>query len=126
MPGLTQKPAKLIVLDPGHFHATLLQKEMYPELDKQVSVYAPLGPELLDYLNRISLFNLRPANPTHWDLDVQTSPDPLAAMLRNESPEKSDTVVVLSGRNRGKVDRILASIDAGMHVLADKPWIITS
>ena len=32
---------KLIVLDPGHFHATLVQKEMYPGLDPTVSVYAP-------------------------------------------------------------------------------------
>ena len=49
--------SKLIVVDPGHFHATLLQKDMYPWIDPRVTVYAPLGPDLLDYLNRISLFN---------------------------------------------------------------------
>ena len=32
--------------------------------------------------------------------------------------------MVLSGRNRGKIGLIRASIDAGLHVLADKPWII--
>jgi hypothetical protein len=32
---LAQSPSRLIVLEPGHFHATLLQKEMYPELDKR-------------------------------------------------------------------------------------------
>ena len=51
--------SQLIIVEPGHFHATLLQKEMYPWLDPRVSVYAPLGPELLDYLGRISAFNLR-------------------------------------------------------------------
>jgi predicted dehydrogenase len=121
-PVLAQKPARLIVFEPGHFHATLLQKEMYPELDPRVSVYAPLGPELLDYLNRISLFNLRPVNPTHWELDVHTSQHPFEEMLR----DKAGNIVVFSGRNRGKIDRILASLDAGLDVLADKPWIITS
>ena len=32
---------QLIIFDPGHFHATLLQKEMYPWLAKRVTVYAP-------------------------------------------------------------------------------------
>src|SRR5436309_9453099 len=77
-----QKPMKLIIFDPGHFHATLLQKDMYPWLDPRVTVYAPLGPDLLEYLNRVSLFNLRRDNPTHWELDVRTSADPMAAMLR--------------------------------------------
>ena len=66
-------PTKLMIADPGHFHATLLQKEMYPEIDRRVSVYGRLGPELLDYLNRISLFNTRRENPTRWELDVHTT-----------------------------------------------------
>jgi predicted dehydrogenase len=40
--------------------------------------------------------------------------------------ERPGNVVVLSGRNRGKVAHIVASVDAGLHVLADKPWILTS
>ena len=32
--------------------------------------------------------------------------------------------MVLSGRNRGKVAYIRAALEAGLHVLADKPWII--
>ncbi|HEY1497241.1 MAG TPA: putative oxidoreductase C-terminal domain-containing protein [Candidatus Solibacter sp.] len=115
-------PSKLIIFDPGHFHATLLQKDMYPWLDKRVIVYAPLGADLNDYLNRISLFNSRPDNPTDWELDVHTSKDPLAALLR----ERPGSIVVFTGRNRAKIDRILAALKAGHHVLADKPWIITS
>lgn len=119
-------PAHLIVVEPGHFHATLLQKEMYPEFDSRVSVYAPLGPELLDYLNRISLFNLRASNPTHWDLDVHTSDRPMEAMLQAEGAKTGQRIVVFSGRNRGKIDQVLASLNAGYNVLADKPWIIES
>jgi hypothetical protein len=33
----------LVVVDPGHFHATLVQQQMYPELSPVVRVYAPLG-----------------------------------------------------------------------------------
>ena len=113
---------KLMIADPGHFHATLLQKDMYPEIDRRVFVYARLGPELLDYLNRISLFNSRPENPTRWELDVHTSSDPMREMLR----DKPGNAVVFTGRNRGKIDRILDSLNAGIHVFADKPWIISS
>jgi hypothetical protein len=33
----------LVVVDPGHFHATLVQQRMYPGLSALVRVYAPLG-----------------------------------------------------------------------------------
>lgn len=114
--------AQLIIVDPGHFHATLLQREMVPSVAGRVSVYAPLGPELLDYLNRISLFNTRKDNPTRWELDVHSSADPMREMLR----DRPGNVVVFTGRNRGKIDRVLASLSAGLNVLADKPWIISS
>ena len=93
---------------------------MYPQLDPRVAVYAPLGPELLDYLNRISTFNHRADKPTTWQLDVHTSSTPMAAMLRDQH----QGIVVFSGHNRGKIDNILASLNAGLSVLADKPWII--
>lgn len=113
---------KLMIVDPGHFHATLLQKDMYPEIDRRVSVYSRLGPELLDYLNRISLFNSRRENPTHWELDVHASSNPMREMLR----DKPGNAVVFTGRNRGKIDRILESLKAGIDVFADKPWIIAA
>jgi predicted dehydrogenase len=118
----SMKEARLIVLDPGHFHATLVQKEMYPWLARQVSVYAPLGPDVLDYLQRIALFNTRKENPTAWEIEMHTGPDFLDRMLR----ERPGNVVILTGRNRPKIDRIQASVEAGLNVLADKPWIIRS
>src|ERR1035438_6013431 len=95
---------------------------MIPWVDPRVTVYAPLGPDLLDYLNRISLFNSRPENPTTWALDIHTGSDPMAEMLRGQT----GNIVVFTGRNRGKIDRILAALKAGLNVLADKPWIIAS
>src|SRR6516162_6446921 len=113
--------ARLITLDPGHFHAALVQKEMYPCLAKQVHVYAPLGPDLIAHLERIAGFNNRRDNPTSWELEIHMGLDPLQRMLH----ERLGNVVVLAGRNRGKIDRIVAAVEAGMNVLADKPWIIS-
>jgi predicted dehydrogenase len=111
---------KIITLEPGHFHAALVQKEMYPAVSAKVHIYAPLGFDLTEHLNRIARFNLRPQNPTKWELEIHTGPDSLERMLR----EKPGNVVVISGRNQGKIDRIKASVAAGMNVLVDKPWII--
>jgi hypothetical protein len=107
---------KLITLDPGHFHAALVQKRMYPGVSKRVSVYAPLGFDLTEHLNRIARFNLRGEDPTSWELDVHTGPDFFERMLK----ERSGNVVVISGRNRGKIDRIKACIDAGC---SNPQWI---
>jgi predicted dehydrogenase len=87
-----------------------------------VSVYAPLGTELLDYLNRVALFNSRAESPTQWELDVHCTREPMQEMIR----DRAGTIVVFTGRNRGKIDKILAALRAGFHVLADKPWIIAS
>jgi predicted dehydrogenase len=111
---------RLITLDPGHFHAALIQKSMYAGVSKRVAVYAPLGPDLVEHLNRIARFNSRSENPTSWELDVHTA----AGFLERMCAERPGNIVVLSGRNRAKIGRIRASLDAGLHVLADKPWII--
>src|SRR5882762_8754281 len=73
---------RLIIVDPGHFHAALVQKEMYANLSAEAHVYAPLGPDLVDYLGRIARCN---------------------------GP---------------KLERIAAAVEAGLHVIADKPAII--
>jgi predicted dehydrogenase len=111
---------RLITLDPGHFHAALIQKEMYRGVAKRVAVYAPLDADLTEHLNRIARFNLRKERPTAWELDIHAAPNFLDRMLE----ERAGNIVVLSGRNRSKIHRIVRSLGAGLHVLADKPWII--
>ncbi len=114
--------ARLIVVDPGHFHAALVQKDMYTWLSETASVYAPLTLELLDYLQRVTLFNFRKEKPTRWQMEIHAGPDFFERMLK----EPAGNVVIFAGHNRAKMDRILASLEAGQHVLADKPWIIRS
>jgi hypothetical protein len=111
---------RLIVADPGHFHAALVQREMYPNLSPNVHVYAPVGPELADYLMRISRFNTRKEQPTHWQLEVHAGSDFFERMCH----ERPGDVVIFSGRNRGKAQRALSAVEAGINVLADKPLII--
>jgi predicted dehydrogenase len=113
---------RFMVLDPGHFHAALVQKEMLDGVSPQVEVYAPLGLELVEYLSGIARFNARAERPTSWTLDVHAGPGALERLLK----ERPGSVVVLSGRNRGKIAAIRAAVDAGLSVLADKPWIIRS
>ena len=113
---------RLMTVDPGHFHAALVQKEMYPGVAPRVDVYAPLGPDLYEHLKRIDAFNRRAASPTTWEVDVHASPDAFDRMLA----ERPGNVVVFSGRNGEKIERVAASVKAGLHVLADKPWILKS
>ncbi len=120
--GRVMPEVRLITLDPGHFHAGLIQKEMYPGVAARVDVYAPLGTDLFEHLKRIASFNQRAERPTTWQTEVHASPDFFERMLR----ERPGNAVVLSGRNRPKMDRIAASVRAGLHVLGDKPWILKS
>jgi predicted dehydrogenase len=112
---------KLLTVDPGHFHAALVQKSMYPQVSPEVHVYAPAGPDLDLHLKRIEGFNTRAEQPTSWKTTVHTSPDFFEKMLA----DRSGNVVVLAGNNALKTDYILRCVEAGLNVLADKPMVIT-
>ncbi len=114
------KALRLIVLDPGHFHADLLQKVAYDEVDSTIHVYAPDGPEVKAYLGKVEQYNTRAESPTGWNEQVYTGPDYLEKMLA----DKPGNVVVLAGNNQKKTDYIKKSVDAGLNVLADKPMAI--
>jgi predicted dehydrogenase len=111
---------KLITLDPGHFHSALVQKSMYENVDSVVHVYAPEGQELKSHLNLVDGYNSRQESPTLWQEKIYTGPDFLDKMLS----EKAGNVVVIAGNNQRKTDYIAKSVEAGLHVLADKPMAI--
>jgi predicted dehydrogenase len=118
--GALGEPVKLLTLDPGHFHAALVQKIMIDGVDPVVRVYAPEGPELDRHLALIEGFNSRAENPTSWETKVHTSPGYLEEMLR----ERPGNLVIISGNNGKKSRYILECIKAGLNVLADKPMAI--
>src|SRR4051812_40363459 len=111
---------KLLTLDPGHFHASLVQKFMYPQVSPIVHVYAPEGDDLKAHLARIDDFNHRSENPTHWEEQVYRGSDFLDRMVK----EKAGNLVVISGNNLRKTEYIERSVNAGFNVLADKPMAI--
>lgn len=111
---------KLMTVDPGHFHAALVQKYGYDQVDSVVHVYAPEGKDLELHLERIEQYNNREEDPANWVEEVYTGPDFFEKMLE----ERPGNVVVLSGNNAKKTQYIKQSVDAGLNVLADKPMVI--
>lgn len=116
------KAVQLVTLDPGHFHAALVQKTMYPTVDSTVHVYAPPGAEVQAHLSLIAGYNQRETDPTAWNEVVYTGNDYLEQMLN----EKAGNVVVMAGNNARKPGYILQSLRAGFNVLADKPMVINA
>ncbi|WP_409014476.1 putative oxidoreductase C-terminal domain-containing protein [Algoriphagus sp. 4150] len=110
----------IMSLDPGHFHAGLIHKSMYPQVDSTVYVFAPEGAELKDYLNRLAGYNNREEDPTAWNLQVSTGDDYLEKMIAS----KSGNVMMVAGKNDRKIDYIAAAISNGINVYADKPLVI--
>jgi predicted dehydrogenase len=125
----------LITLDPGHFHAALVQKFMLPGVSPDVRVFAPAGEDVDQHLKRIEAFNTRADIPTHWNEIVVTGPDYLERALESRPMSirsgqefvhvvPAPSVVIISGNNVRKTEYITKSIEAGFNVLADKPMII--
>ena len=115
-----QQNVKLITLDPGHFHAALVQKTMYPQVDPNVYVYAEKGNDLQLHLDRIKGYNTRADQPTKWNEVVYEGKDFFQKMIS----ERKGNVVVLAGNNKLKTSYILNAVQNGFHVFADKPMVI--
>jgi predicted dehydrogenase len=109
-----------VTVDPGHFHAALVHKTMYPEVAKDIYIYGSKGNDLTMHLGRINDYNTRKENPTTWKLNNYDQPDYLSKAFA----DRKGNVVVLSGNNAQKTDNIYKAIQNGYHVLADKPMII--
>lgn len=115
-----KQPVRLIVLDPGHFHASLVMQGMYPGIDSTARVFAPDGPEVKQYLASVEKYNQRAEQPTHWHTDVYTGPD----YLEQLGAQPAGNIVIIAGNNRLKSSYIRRSVHAGMHVMSDKPMAI--
>ena len=92
----TEQPIRIMTLDPGHFHAALVQKKMYDQVSPQVHVFAPEGDDVKFHLKRIDGFNSRADNPTSWKETVYTGDDFFEKMIL----DKPGNVVMISGNNQ--------------------------
>ncbi len=113
---------KLITLDPGHFHAALVQKSMYDDVDSTVHIYSPGGSDLDLHTTKINAYNSRAEDPTNWNTLIYKGEDFFQKMIE----EKAGNVVMLAGNNAKKTEYILESIKNGFNVFADKPMVINS
>jgi predicted dehydrogenase len=111
---------RLVVVDPVHFHAAQLHTKPMQGFARDAFVYAPVGKELAGYFNFIGNLKARSPQPDHWRFHIYSGDDFFDRMLKDRPGE----VVVLSGRNWKNIEYIEKSVAAGLHVLADKPWII--
>ncbi|MBP3193962.1 putative oxidoreductase C-terminal domain-containing protein [Natronogracilivirga saccharolytica] len=111
---------RIMTLNPGHFHAALVQKTHMEGVDNQVHVFAPEGDDLELHMERIESFNTREDDPTNWDTEVYTGDDYLSRMLE----EQPGNIMVTAGNNRKKADYIYQAVDEGINVLSDKPMAI--
>jgi predicted dehydrogenase len=114
------QPMKLAILAPGHFHAALVQKKMYDDIEPVVHVYAEDGPDLDDYVRKVESYNARSENPTAWRLQLH----PGADFLERFVTDKHADVAVISGNNLRKTEYLSRAVAAGIHTLADKPMAI--
>ena len=116
-----------VTVDPGHFHAALVQKRTYPEVSPVVKVFAPDGAELDAHLKLIDSFNARKEDPTAWAEDVYRGRDYLAkfAAAAKAGELGENPIAIFAGKNDLKGDYVLAAVEAGVNVLADKPLAIT-
>ena len=111
---------RIVVVDPVHFHAAQLHTKPMQGFARDAFVYAPVGKELSGYFNFVGNLKARSPKPDHWRFRIYSGDDFFERMLQ----ERPGEVVVLSGRNWKNVEYIEKSVANGLHVLADKPWII--
>ena len=111
-----------IFYEPGHFHAALTLRTPNPRLAPDIHVYATPGPEREAFVALVESFNTRATNPTSWQLHLHAG----AQLLQRVVEEGHGDFVVLAGRNDTKLQTIAFLTQAGLHVLADKPWLTDS
>ena len=109
----------LSFLEPGHFHAALTLGARHPRLRDEIVVYARPGAELDDFLGLVEAFNSRADAPTAWRPLVRAGDEPLERLIA----DRPGDVVILAGKNDRKMTMMRRLHDAGLHVLADKPWL---
>ena len=112
----------LVFLEPGHFHAALTLRTQNPRVDPTVHLYARAGAERDAFLDLVASFNRRADQPTAWTVKLHEPADPERALVE----ERPGGIVILAGRTRPKLGTIARLHAAGLHVLADKPWLTES
>lgn len=116
----TKGEVKLMTLDLGHFHAALIQKSMYEQINPTVYVYAPEGDDVNQHLGPVDAFNKRADNPTDWVEKVYTGNDYLEKMLA----EKPGNVMMVAGNNAKKPNTFRKQLRPVSMFLPISRWLL--
>ena len=115
-------PYRLAFYQPGHFHAALTLRDANPRVANDIHVYADAGPERDAFTDLVTSFSERSERPTGWTLHLHEGPDLPTRLIADGLAD----AVVLAGRNHTKLETIDRFTQAGLPVLADKPWLTDS
>ena len=117
----TRAPFRFMTLDPGHFHAALVQKEMYPgrlAAGRRLRAARP-GPGRPPRPRR----RLQPARDSRHELaSSRSTPGPTTSSACCARSRATSSCSPAATRARSSASA--RSVDAGLHVLVDKPWIL--
>ncbi len=113
-------PIELVIIQPEHFHAALVQKYKNAEIGSDVYLFADTASSAEAYQNLIHQYNLRDQDPTDWKVIPYYGSD----FLEKAFESNIGNVVVLAGNNQRKIDFIAQSVRYGKDVFADKPLVI--
>ena len=121
---MTMKTHRAVFYEPGHFHAALTLRAPNPRLAPDIHVYATPGPERDAFVHLVESFNCnrRSEHATPWILHMHEGEQLLERLIQDGQGD----LVVLAGRNNLKLPTIARLTRAGLHVLADKPWLTDS
>lgn len=110
----------LVVVQPEHFHAALVQKYKNSEINSEVHLFADTITSAEAYQNLIQQYNSRSESPTDWKVIPYYGNDFLDKAFKSNV----GNVVVLAGDNKEKIEFISHSVKNGKDVFADKPLVI--
>ncbi|MBL1408652.1 putative oxidoreductase C-terminal domain-containing protein [Sphingobacterium faecale] len=111
---------KLVLIQPEHFHAALVQKYKNAEIEPKVHLFADTENSAEAYRDFIQQYNSRRENPTDWKVIAYYGHDFLNKAFN------IGNVVVLAGDNQRKIEFISQSLEKGKDVFADKPLVINT
>ena len=110
----------LLFLEPGHFHAALTLREKIPGSTPPPSLRGP-GLERESFIALVHSFNARDEQPTNWSIRVHEPSDPERALIEERAGRRCPCWAEPAQARHHRPPAC-----AGLHVLADKPWLTDS
>ena len=117
-----KKAIRIVTLDPGHFHAALPHRESYPDVDRRVHVYAPLGTTCRSHQAHRAVQHRAPTTPPPGGWRCTPGPTSSSGSRRRRRATWWSSRAATGARSTTSRPRSAP----GYHALVDKPWVLRS